>query len=70
MKMSELFLLVNTLRPKIEKTKMSIKTTYKFSRLFNELGEHIKFFNDTLSNLIKEYGKKDEKGEYVLTENK
>lgn len=68
MKMSELFLL-NKLRNKIEKAKMSIKTTYKFSRFFNELEEHIKFFNDTLSNLIKEYGKKDENGEYILTEN-
>lgn len=68
MKMSELFQLTQ-LRPKIEKAKMSIKTTYKFSRLFNELEEHIKFFDDTLSDLIKEYGKKDENGEYVLTEN-
>lgn len=69
MKMSELFLLVKTLRPKIEKVNMSIKTTYKFSRFFKELEEHIKFFDDTLTNLIKEYGKKDANGEYVLTEN-
>ena len=69
MKMSELFLLLKTLRPKIEKVNMSIKTTYKFSRFFKELEEHIKFFDDTLTNLIKEYGKKDANGEYVLTEN-
>lgn len=69
MKMSELFEL-NELRSKIEDKKMSIKTTYKFTRLFNELEEQVNFFNTTLSNLIKQYGKKDENGEFVLTENK
>lgn len=68
MKMSELFQLTQ-LKTKIENTKMSIKTTYKFTRLFKEAEEHINFFNNTLADLIKEYGQKDEEGNFVLTEN-
>lgn len=69
MKLSELFQL-SQLEPKIKDKKMSIKTTYKFTRLFKEIEEQVNFFNETLSNLIKEYGKRDENGEFVLTENK
>ncbi len=69
MKMSDLIKL-NQLQYKVNNKKMSIKTTYKFTRLFKELNEHAKFFQDTISNLIKEYGERDENGEFVLTENK
>lgn len=69
MKLSDIFQLAQ-LEPKIKDKKMSIKTTYKFTRLFKEIEEQVNFFNETLSNLIKEYGKKDENGEFVLTENK
>lgn len=69
MKMSELFKL-NQLREKIENKKMPIKTTYKFTRLFKEIEEQVNFFNKTLSDLIKEYGKRDENNEFILTENK
>ena len=68
MKMSELFQLIQ-LKSKIETTKMSIKTLYKFTRLFKEVEEHTNFFNNTLADLIKEYGQKDEKGDFILTEN-
>ena len=68
MKMSELFEL-SQLKSKIENTKMSIKTTYKFTRLFKEIEEHVNFFNNTLADLIKEYGQKDEEGNFILTEN-
>lgn len=69
MKLSDIFQLAQ-LEPKIKDKKMSIKTTYKFTRLFKEIEEQVNFFNETLSNLIKEYGKRDENGEFVLTENK
>ena len=68
MKLSDIFQLAQ-LEPKIKDKKMSIKTTYKFTRLFKEIEEQVNFFNETLSNLIKEYGKRDENGEFVLTEN-
>ena len=69
MKLSDIFQLAQ-LEPKIKDKKMSIKTTYKFTRLFKEIEEQVNFFNETLSNLIKEYGKRNENGEFVLTENK
>ena len=69
MKMSELMML-GQLRPKIANKKMSIKTTYKFTRFFKEIEEQIEFFNNTIQNLIKEYGQKDENDNFVLTEDK
>jgi hypothetical protein len=36
------------LRNKIANKKMSIKTTYKFTRFFNQLESESKFFNETL----------------------
>ena len=49
---------------------MSIKTTYKFTRFFKEIEEQIEFFNNTIQDLIKEYGQKDENDNFVLTEDK
>ena len=69
MLMKDLYYL-NQIRPKIVNSKMSIKTTYKFSRLFKEVEEQANFFDTTLSNIIAQYGQRDEKGEYVLTEDK
>lgn len=69
MKMSNLMLLAR-LRPKIANKKMSIKTTYKFARFFKEIEEQIEFFNNTLQELIEEYGQKDENNNFILTEDK
>lgn len=59
---------LNQLKSKFINIKMSIKTTYKFTRLFKEIEEQVDFFNTTLSDLIKEYGQKDENGKYILTD--
>ena len=69
MKMSEL-VMFGQLRPKIANKKMPIKTTYKFTRLFKEVGEQIEFFNNTIQNLVEEYGQKDENNKFILTEDK
>ena len=69
MKMSELMML-GQLRPKIANKKMSIKTIYKFTRLFKEIEEQVEFFNITLQNLINEYGQRYEDGNFILTEDK
>lgn len=67
MKMS-ILLQLNQLKPKITNNTMPIKTTYKFTRLFKEIDENVEFFNKTLSDLLNNYGQKDENGEYILTE--
>ncbi len=67
MKMS-ILLQLNQLKPKITNHTMPIKTTYKFTRLFKEIDENVEFFNKTLSDLLNNYGQKDENGEYILTE--
>lgn len=61
---------INSLKEKIENKKMPIKTAYKFNKFFIEIQKDVNFFNSSLQNIIKEYGKKDEKGNYVLTDNK
>lgn len=69
MKMSDLILLAR-LRSKIADQKMPIKTTYKFTRLFKEIEEQVEFFDNTIQNLIKQYGQKDENNKFILTEDK
>ena len=59
---------LNQLKSKFINVKMPIKTTYKFTRLFKEIEEQVEFFNTTLSDLIEEYGQKDENGNYILTD--
>lgn len=48
--------------------KLPIKVSYKFNRFFNELDNEVKFFNTTLQKLIEEYGQKDEKGNFIYTD--
>lgn len=67
--LSDAFSFLN-LRDKISNKKLSIQTMYKFSRFFNQLEQEIKFFNETLEAIIKEYGQKDENGEFIYTADK
>lgn len=69
MKMSEV-MMIGQLRSKIANKKMPIKTTYKFTRLFKEIEEQVEFFNNTIQDLIEEYGQKDENNKFILTEDK
>jgi hypothetical protein len=69
MKLADTFQLLQ-IRNQIMDKKLPIKTSYKFTRFFEELEKESKYFNDTFQNLIDEYGEKDENGEYILTEDK
>lgn len=69
MKFSEVFQVLE-IRNLLVDQKLPIRVSYKFTRFFNELENEAKFFNDTLQKLIEEYGKKDEEGNYIYTEDK
>ena len=45
------------------------KTAYRVSRMLRELDKEYSLFNETRAELIKKYGKKDENGELVVSEN-
>lgn len=69
MRFSEAFQILE-IRNLLVNQKLPIRVSYKFTRFFNELEEETKFFNDTLQKLIEEYGKKDENGDYIYTDDK
>ena len=69
MKFSEVFQVLE-IRNLLVDQRLPIRVSYKFTRFFNELENEAKFFNDTLQKLIEEYGKKDEEGNYIYTEDK
>lgn len=69
MKFSEAFEVLE-IRNLLVDQKLPIKVSYKFTRFFNELEGETKFFNDTLQKLIEDYGKKDENGNYIYTDDK
>ena len=69
MKFSEAFEVLE-IRNLLVDQRLPIKVSYKLTRFFNELENEAKFFNDTLQKLIEEYGKKDENGNYIYTEDK
>ena len=67
MKFFEAFQLLN-IRDQIMNQRLPIKVSYKFIKFFSQLENEAKFFNTTLQQIIEEYGKKDEKGNFILTE--
>ena len=69
MKFAEAFQVLE-IRNLLVDQKLPIRVSYKFTRFFNELENETKFFNETLQKLIEEYGKKDENGNYIYTDNK
>lgn len=69
MKLSEAFQILE-IRNLIIDQKLPIKTSYKFTRFFNELENEVKFFNETLQKIIEQYGKRDNDGNYIYTDDK
>lgn len=69
MKLSETFQILE-IRNQIIEQKLPIKTSYKFTRFFEQLEKEVKFFNETLQKVVEEYGQRDENGEFVLTDDK
>lgn len=50
----------------IKDTKMSLKTTYKFTKLLKQAEEEINFYQSKFNEIIEKYGVK-ENGQYKLT---
>ena len=54
---------------KINNEKFSVKTAYRFAKLFKKLSEEKEILDDLIKNIFNEYGKKDENGELIQNEN-
>lgn len=52
----------------INNEKFSVKTAYKFAKLFKKLTEEKEILDELIKNIFNEYGKKDENGELVQNE--
>lgn len=55
---------------KIKTQSLPITTTYKISKLFTSINSETEFYQTQLNSIIQEYGKKDENGQFILTEDK
>lgn len=55
---------------KIKTQSLPITTTYKISKLFTAINSETEFYQTQLNSIIQEYGKKDENGQFILTEDK
>ena len=55
---------------KIKTQSLPITTTYKISKLFTAINSEIEFYQTQLNSIIQEYGKKDENGQFLMTEDK
>ena len=53
---------------KVKSQKLPFKTAYRLTLLAQEVQKHIDFYQESLSNLLIEYGKKDKDGNIVQTE--
>ena len=54
---------------KISHSAMHAKTAYKISKLSNFLKDDANFYTERLSQIIEQYGEKDENGEPVISGN-
>lgn len=54
---------------KISHSDMPAKTAYKISKLSNFLKDDANFYTERLSQIIEQYGEKDENGEPVISGN-
>lgn len=54
---------------KISHSAMPAKTAYKISKLSNFLKDDANFYTERLSQIIEQYGEKDENGEPVISDN-
>ena len=52
---------------KISHSAMPAKTAYKISKLSNFLKDDANFYTERLSQIIEQYGEKDENGELVIS---
>ena len=53
---------------KVRSQKLPFKTSYHLTLLAQEIEKHFSFYQEELQNILQEHGKKDEKGELILTD--
>lgn len=53
---------------KIKASKLPFKTSYRITLLMLEVEKHLNFYQESFRNLLNEYGKKDENGSVMPTE--
>lgn len=53
---------------KVKSQKLPFKTAYRLTLLATEVQKHIDFYQESFRNLLQEYGKKDEQGNIMPTE--
>lgn len=51
----------------IKNKTLPIKTAYKFSKIIRAIDNELIFFQDRMKQLMEKYGKKDENGQFILT---
>lgn len=51
----------------IKNKTLPIKTAYKFSKIIRVIDNELIFFQDRMKQLMEKYGKKDENGQFILT---
>lgn len=53
---------------KVKTQRLPFKTSYHLTLLIQEVEKHINFYQEQFRNLLNEYGKKDENGNLIPTE--
>ena len=53
---------------KMRSSKLPFKTSYRITLLMLEVEKHVNFYQESFRNLLTEYGKKDENGNIMPTE--
>ena len=51
----------------IKNKTLPLKTAYKFSKIIRTIDNELIFFQDRMKQLMEKYGKKDENGQFILT---
>lgn len=53
----------------VQDQKLPLKTSFKLTKIAKLISENTDFYRQKMQELIKEYGKSDENGEFVMDEN-
>ena len=58
----------STFFTKVKTQPLPFKTSYRLTLLSQEVDKHVSFYQENFRNILQEYGKKDENGNLVPTE--
>ena len=48
--------------------KMPFKTAYKFNKIFTQIDTELTFYQQKFADIVREFGKQDENGNYIYTQ--